>query len=130
MPKSNSPSPKLRHWNLYWVESDGVEDCFVVAKNSRSACRIEIDENGFDVEDVRAIKIMRIPHRVEVSYGKKGNRKWPWYVYGKEFFDKLGAQFRAVDGRNEMLLCDVVYSVEDYRPCSIFRERSIGQKRF
>lgn len=46
--QSKSLSPKSNTWNLYWVESDGIEDCFVVARNSRSACRVEIDENGFD----------------------------------------------------------------------------------
>ena len=31
---------KPSSWNLYWVESDGIEDCFVAAKNSRSASRL------------------------------------------------------------------------------------------
>ena len=110
------------------MESDGVEDCFIVARNSRSACRVEIDENGFEVEDVRAIKIMCISQAVEASYRKTGNRKWPGYVYGKEFFEELGAQFRTVDGKYEMLLDDVVYAVEDYVPCGIIRERTIGHK--
>jgi hypothetical protein len=114
MRKSNTRSAKSSQWHLYWVESDGVEDCFVVARNSRSACRVEIDENGFDVEDVRATKIMRIPQKVELSYRKNDRRKWPGYVYGKEFFEKLGAQFRTVDGKHEMLLDDVVYAVEEY----------------
>lgn len=127
MPPSNYRS-QSSNWNLYWVESDGTEDCFVVARNSRSACRVEIDMNGFDPEDVRAIKIMRIPPEVQIAYVKKRNHKWPWYIYGKAFFERIGAQFRTVDGKQEMLLDDVVYAVADYVPCSITKERTIGRK--
>lgn len=128
MRESRSLSTKSNLWNLYWVESDGIEDCFVVARNSRSACRVEIDENGFDVGDVRAIKIMRIPLDVEVSCRRNGNRKWPGYVYGRKFFEKLGAEFRTVAGKQEMLLDDIVYAVDDFVPCGILRKRSIGQR--
>ena len=31
----------MTKWKLYRVASDGLEDCFVVAKNSRSAKKIE-----------------------------------------------------------------------------------------
>jgi hypothetical protein len=126
--ESKSLSPKSNTWNLYWVESDGIEDCFVVARNSRSACRVEIDENGFDVGDVRATKIMRISHDVQGSCRRNDNRKWPGYVYGRKFFEKMGAEFRTVDGKQEMLLDDVVYAVDDFVPCGIFRKRSIGQR--
>jgi hypothetical protein len=87
-----------------------------------------MDENGFEVGDVRAIKIMRIPGEVELAYRKRAARAWPGYIYGKELFEKLGAQFRTIDGKQEMLLDDVVYAVEDYAPCSIVRERTIGRK--
>jgi hypothetical protein len=87
------------HWNLYWVASDGFEDCFVVARNSRSACSVECQMNGFDLNEVQATKIMRIPESVERVY-KNGKRykehPWPWYVYGKSFFEGLGAQFRFI----------------------------------
>ena len=128
MRKSHIHSPKSGQSNLYWVKSDGVEDCFVVARNSRSACRVEIVENGFDAEDVRATKVMRVPEHVENSYRRSRYRKWPGYVYGKAFFEKLGAQFRTIDGKQEMLLDDVVYAVEDYVPCRVSRERTIGRK--
>jgi hypothetical protein len=117
-------------WHLYWVESDGIEDCFVVARNSRSAARVEIYENGFDDGDVRATKILSVPEGVAEFYQAQGTRKWPWYVYGKPFFEKLGAQFRTISGKHEMLLEDVVYEVEDYVPCSIYKARSIGRKAF
>jgi hypothetical protein len=40
----------------------------------------------------------------------------------------LGAEFGTVNGTQEMLLDDIVYAVDDYVPCGIFRKRSIGQK--
>lgn len=118
-------------WNLYWVESDGIEDCFVVAKNSRSARSVEYHMNGFDFEDTRAEKIMPISPKVEKFYKRQKVYKengWPWYVYGKDFFAELGAEFRTIDGKEQMLLEDVVYSVSDYRPCEIHREYAIGKK--
>src|SRR5689334_21122515 len=100
---------QTRAWNLYWVESEGLEDCFVVARNSRSACSVESKENGFDIEYAKATKIISIPKRLENSYKKQHAFKehpWPGYVYGKKFFEELGAQFRTNDKQEEMLLAD------------------------
>jgi hypothetical protein len=121
----------MPNWNLYWVESDGLEDCFVVARNSRSARRVEIDMNGFEPKDVQATKIVLIPQSVEESYNKKkkqNGHSWPWYVYGRSFFKAIGAQFRVIEGKEEMFLKDVVYEVEDYRPCEISKARNVGYK--
>lgn len=118
---------RAKPWQLYWVESDGYEDCFVVARNARSACRVEIDENGFGAGDVRATRILTVSaaarrtHRIEQRHSE-----WPGYAHGRRFFEKMGARFRTVEGRQEMLLEDVVYEVEDFVPCSITRKRSIG----
>ena len=120
------------YWNLYWVESDGFEDCFVIARNSYSARRVEMDMNGFNLDDVRATKIMRIPKVAEHSYRKQHNkredRSWPGYAYDKKFFASLGAEFRKIEQQEEMLLCDVVYAVDEYVPCSMYKRRSIGLK--
>jgi hypothetical protein len=99
---------KSTPWNLYWVESDGVEDCFVVARNARSACRVEIEMNGFEPNEVRATQIIRVPDKVRLAYEKRKKHCWPWYVYGKAFFRGLGAQFRKVESKEEMLLEQVV----------------------
>ena len=115
----------MAHWSLYWVESDGFEDCFVVARNTRSACLVEIDMNGFGYEDVQALKILRIPEAVEKRFNKKrdgSQRPWPWYVYGKSFFKSVGAEFRTVKKQQEMLLEEVVYLVEDYVPCGMTKK--------
>lgn len=126
MPK---PKPHRKKWHLYWVESDGMEDCFVVARNKRSACSVEIHMNGFDRSEVQATRILTVSNSLERSYRKDNpDRKWPDYVYGKKFFDKVGAEYRTVNGKQEMLLEDVVYAVDGFSPCSITRERSIGRK--
>jgi hypothetical protein len=129
MSRLRSKSKNSNKWQLYWVESDGLEDCFVVARNVRSACSVEIHMNGFDACDVHATRIVRISPSVERAYLKENpDRRWPGYVYGKMLFQKLGAQFRQADGRQEMLLEDVVYEIDEYAPCAITRARSIGQK--
>lgn len=35
-------------WYLYWVTSDGYEDCFVVARNAQAAKSLELNTNGFE----------------------------------------------------------------------------------
>lgn len=65
----------MSKWKLYWVASDGFEDCFVVAKNSRSAARIEKDTNGFEDEDLEVTRIMDVPDRYEEVANKKF-RQW------------------------------------------------------
>lgn len=114
-------------WNLYWVESDGLEDCFVIARNSRSACRVERDMNGFELHEVKATRIISIPKSVENLYKKrsKGKHPWPWYTYDRKLLKALGALFRDVDGIEEMLLEDVVYQ---YSTVRITKMRSIGLK--
>lgn len=122
---NNSPV----HWNLYWVSSDGFEDCFVIAKNARSARSIEYHMNGFDYSEVKATKILRIPETVVRSYQRRRKYKkspWPWYAYGKRFFAGVGAEFRTIDGKEEMLLDDTVYHIDEYIPCSIHRQRTVG----
>jgi hypothetical protein len=85
--------------------------------------------NGFEIEFAHATKIMRIPKRAENSYRRQKEsqeRPWPGYVYGKKFFEALGAEFRENEKQEEMLLSDVVYAVDGYEPTSIYRRRSIG----
>jgi hypothetical protein len=85
--------------------------------------------NGFPAEEVVAEKICRIPTNVErLHRKKKPDESWPGYVYGNEIFNKIGAQFRSVGGKSEMLLHDIVYEVEELCPTGIERKRSIGIK--
>ena len=112
-------------WKLYWVESDGYEDCFVVAKNSRSAKFVEIHMNEFDTSEVTATRVMDIPDKYEEKADKKFREWskvhaphqtnnlnlycWPWYAY-KWLLEDLGAKFRTIDGEEQTLLRDVVYA--------------------
>lgn len=116
-------------WSLYWVASDGFEDCFIAARNPRSACSVDTHMNGFDFDEVRAYRVCSIPASVALSYQSTedyDDHPWPCYVYGKQLFENLGAEFRTIENIEEMLLYDVVYQIEDYVPCQIKRMRDLG----
>lgn len=119
-----------RRWTLYWVSSGTEEDCFVVARNSRSAVRVEVEMNGFDPDRVEAERICVIPKSVEQEYfsGSEEVHLWPWYVYGRAFFEGVGAEFREIDGQLQMLLEEVVYEVDELRPCAMRKIYSIGRR--
>jgi hypothetical protein len=117
----------MTYWNLYWVESDGEEDCFVVARNSRSARRVEVDMNGFDIEDVTTHKILTIPKEIAKSYSNKRKSEeptWPWYAHD-DLLEKLGAQFRVIKRAKEVLLDDFVYAETGG---GYTRSRPVGRK--
>lgn len=96
----------MNRWKLYWVSSDGYEDCFVVAKNSRSAKCIEVKMNGFSDSEVSSTYIMDIPH----SCAQKYEQEWPWYADYQLLID-LGARQRTIEDNVQQILLDgVVYS--------------------
>lgn len=116
----------MTKWKLYWIASDGWEDCFVVAKNSRSAKRIEKEMNGFEDEDLTVTKVLDIPDKYEKIANEKF-RKWciknkcnqhldinglnAWPYYAEDWLlKKLGAEFRFVDGEKQTLIDDTVYA--------------------
>jgi len=117
-------------WYLYWVESDGLEDCFIVARNSRSAFRIEKDMNDFRRHEVGVTKLLKIPKRIENSFTNRCRKSpdkytaWPWYA-DSSLLKELGAEFRVIDGREEMLLEDVVYEWSNDCPT---KSRTIGRR--
>jgi len=120
-----------KRWTLYWVSSGTDEDCFVVARNCRSAARVEIEMNGFDPEQIDVERICVIPKSVENDYFERAHdhhHPWPGYVFGREFFEGVGAEFRRLDGRLQMLLNEAVYDVEEFSPCSIQRKYLIGSR--
>jgi len=114
---------KSAGWNLYWVYSGGLEDCFVVARNVRSAIKVEQTMNGFDVGDVSAVHVSRVPEDVARrklnSYAKR-NAAWPWYARD-DLLGSIGAEFRDIEGRRETLIDDVVYRQGEF-------PRSIGRR--
>ncbi|MEA4849272.1 MAG: hypothetical protein VB106_18725 [Clostridiaceae bacterium] len=114
----------MSKWKLYWVASDGLEDCLVVAKNSRSARRIEKEMNGFEDEDIIVTRIMNIPDEYEEVANKKF-RVWSkkqkcnerlnidtliaWPYYAEEWLlIELGAEYRTIEGERQILINDTV----------------------
>lgn len=114
----------MSKWKLYWVESDGYEDCFIVAKNSRSAVCVEVNLNDFDPMDLKASRIMDVSDkyekianylfrrwsRIHASEQAKQSslREWPYYA--RDWLLKaLGAKFRNLNEDKQILLMDRVY---------------------
>lgn len=103
---------KSTGWHLYWVFSDGLEDCFVVARNIRSAIKVEREMNGFDINEVGAHHVCKIPEAVAkrlLREYEKEKIEWPWYGW-EDLLKKLGAEYREIDGRQETLIDGTVYS--------------------
>lgn len=115
----------MSKWKLYWVISDGEEDCFVVAKNSRSA--IAVEKYGcwifHNLEDFDVIRVMDIPDKYELVYKKREFKKrrkefndiskfniWPDYATDS-LLKRLGAEIRYIDNKKEVLIDDVVYGL-------------------
>jgi hypothetical protein len=84
--------------------------------------------NGFDPDWVEAERVCVIPNSVKEKYFSEAEdvRPWPWYIYGRTFFEGVGAEFREIEDRLQMLLGEVVYEVEEFIPCSIRRLYSVG----
>lgn len=116
-------------WSLYWIVADGEEDCFVVARNSRSAERVEIEYSGFEVGDVSAIRVKSIPPSTLVAWrrhrvSEKKPLELPWYA-DEWVLKRLGARFRNRNDVEETLIDSVVYSRDGEGPAA---PREIGAK--
>ena len=117
-------------WNLYWVSSDGDEDCFVVARNSRSARCVEANYCGFDADDCHATRIKAIPTKELTAWEKRRSSSnaaphpLPWYA-DTWLLKRLGAAFRDRDNLDEILIDDVVYTRGDEGPVP---PRTIGRR--
>jgi len=114
----------MSKWKLYWVMSNGEEDCFVVARNSRSACAVDKYGCWFlnEIEDFDVIRVIDIPDKYELMAKKrycKINKKevddindlsiWPDYATDW-LLKKLGADIRIIDNKKEFLIDDIVYA--------------------
>ena len=71
-------------WGLYWVvvESAPIENCLVVAKNSRSAAYYEESHSGFDKYDAVAERMVEIPKELIeiIKRNNNGILNWPSYI--------------------------------------------------
>ena len=110
-------------WKLYWVMSDGYEDCFVVAKNSISARHVDASMNGMDLNDTSAFIIRSIPDELENEANKryiewskinaseqvnKTLKTWPYYA-DDWVLDYIGAKRRTIDDEEQILINDYVF---------------------
>ncbi|MGO8370741.1 hypothetical protein ACC808_20155 [Rhizobium ruizarguesonis] len=86
--------------------------------------------NGFDPDGVEAERICVVPKSVEEEYFSESEKvhPWPWYVYGRAFFEGVGAEFREIEGQLQMLLDEVVYEVDEFAPCSMRKMYTVGRR--
>lgn len=111
------------------MTSDGLENCFIVARNCRSAKKVEVDYCGFAHDEVMVERVLSITIAQEQSYRRRCKKdqnlkRWPWYA-DQWLLQKVGAQFRDIDGCNEILIDDIVYTTGSERP---IRPRTVGKK--
>lgn len=107
----------MTRWNLYWVETPASEEnCFVVAKNARSAAHCEEENSGFNPGDCNAKLVRSLPSRLQVSVAASGSSpqaddgmQWkPGHLsagYAPEsLLKKLGAEFKIREAANITVL--------------------------
>jgi hypothetical protein len=116
-------------YQLYWVASDGNEDCFVVARNSRSAACFEIDYCGFGPAQAIATRVLSIAPALIAKWESRHRKEkeaieLPWYA-DDWLLRQLGAEFRSREGLEETLIDDVVYTRGGDEP---IEPRRIGRK--
>jgi len=88
----------LTQWYLYWISSPySYEDCFVIAKNPRTAKSIEVSTNGFSFQELKADLITPVPTFLLEKDIKDEDHRYPGYAY-KPILDKLGVKLKQVDG--------------------------------
>lgn len=97
-------------WNLYWVESEPLENCFVVAKNARSAAKHDEDILGLEPKDANATLVKRIPEEILRKWAtaeKKIHRTSDFFSFPENrlgyaddaLLEMMGAEFRYQDAR-------------------------------
>lgn len=86
----------MSKWKLYWVEifSAPEENCFVIAKNKRSAAAFEERYSGFDSYDATAVYVMDVPSNLNLCL----EDTFPNHAVD-ELLRCLGAEFFEFDGR-------------------------------
>jgi hypothetical protein len=118
----------MAKWKLYWVTTNhGPEDCFIVAKNARSAAAYEERQMDADPGEFQAERVADIPDTLE-RFAIGGFRAWsrgkaleqadkpelhPWPSYADEqLLSAMGAKFRWRMGRYETVLNGQAFSAE------------------
>lgn|GEM_PF-498890 len=105
----------MLRWNLYWVESEPGENCFVVSRTSRSAAKHDEDTLGLDAGAAKATLIKPIPEEALKSWAvaeKRVERTLDFFSasegrlgYADDGLLKmLGAEFMQQEGARVTLL--------------------------
>ncbi|WP_456403834.1 FRG domain-containing protein [Hydrogenimonas sp.] len=107
----------MSKWHLYWlhIECDSLENCFVIAKNSRSAKSFEF-ETCEDVNSIIVTRVLTIPKELEEKEVKKYNKylnnltplqreyanKHPWPNYaGDHILKYFNIEFKYINGKQK-----------------------------
>lgn len=119
---------KFDRWCLYWVAYDGEEDCFVVARNLKSAAAFDADYCGYCADDAISLKVVSIPTSKAKTFFKRSSvtqnsPPGPRHADGK-LIKSLGGKQREIDGVIETKFGDLVFTTgSDY----IVLPREIGR---
>ena len=102
--------------NCIGVASGGLEDCFIVARNSRSAARFDALSCGFEISSTLVEKIAPIPPNIAKRFALRRRsdseiRVGPGYA-DAILLERMGAERRVIEGRSETLINDIVYTTD------------------
>lgn len=119
----------MTNWKLYWVIVPHVEieNCFIIAKNSRSAACVEESSDGFESGTTKAIMIKNIPEYLEerainefrewsvINAPEQSNKPdlHPWPGYADEWILKeLGAEIKYFMGKYTVVINGQPYATQ------------------
>jgi hypothetical protein len=119
----------MAKWKLYWVTTPApIENCFVVAKNARSAAKVEETCDGFASGDCQAELIMSIPEGLEREANRRykkelkqdghiqrNNNLSPWPGFAHDWLlAKLGAETKIQNRKTVIFIKGRAYSAASF----------------
>lgn len=116
---------------------------FCCSKKSRSAKRFEKNTNGFEDCDLQVTSIMDVPDKYEILANRKyrdwseehGCNKhldlnnliaWPYYAE-RWLLDKLDAEYRTIEGKEEILINDFVITSNNIYPVGVRAKKELAE---
>lgn len=107
---------KYDRWCLYWVAYDGEEDCYVVARNWRSALSYDANYCGYNPDYAAVAKVVSIPASKARAFFKRKSGEGkisvgPRYA-DNQLIESLGGQQRNSEDGLETRFDDLVFTTE------------------
>ena len=107
---------KYDRWCLYWIAYDGEEDCYVVARNWRSALSYDANYCGYNPEYAAVAKVVSIPASKARFFFKRKSRgekisAAPRHA-DNQLIKSLGGEQRNSEEGLETRFDDLVYTTE------------------